>query len=109
MTEAAPAVVIVPASLAGLQAAEELRHRGFGGRLTVVGDEEHRPYDRPPLSKQVLAGSWDLDRIALTVGGAGGLDGLDVDWRLGTRATGLDPAGRRSRSPAARNCPTTAW
>ncbi len=95
MTEAAPAVVVVGASLAGLRAAEELRHRGFGGRLTVVGDEEHRPYDRPPLSKQVLAGSWDLDRIELTVGGAGGLDGLDVDWRLGTRATGLDPAGRR--------------
>jgi 3-phenylpropionate/trans-cinnamate dioxygenase ferredoxin reductase component len=95
VTEAAPAVVVVGASLAGLRAAEELRHRGFGGRLTVVGDEEHRPYDRPPLSKQVLAGSWDLDRIELTVGGAGGLDGLDVDWRLGTRATGLDPAGRR--------------
>jgi 3-phenylpropionate/trans-cinnamate dioxygenase ferredoxin reductase subunit len=95
VTAAAPAVVVVGASLAGLRAAEELRHRGFGGRLTVVGDEEHRPYDRPPLSKQVLAGSWDLDRIALTVGGAGGLDGLDVDWRLGTRATGLDPAGRR--------------
>jgi 3-phenylpropionate/trans-cinnamate dioxygenase ferredoxin reductase component len=95
VTEAAPAVVVVGASLAGLRAAEELRHRGFGGRLTVVGDEEHRPYDRPPLSKQVLAGSWDLDRIALTVSGAGGLDGLDVDWRLGTRATGLDPAGRR--------------
>jgi 3-phenylpropionate/trans-cinnamate dioxygenase ferredoxin reductase subunit len=95
VTEAAPAVVVVGASLAGLRAAEELRHRGFGGRLTVVGDEEHRPYDRPPLSKQVLAGSWDLDRIALTVSGAGGLDGLDVEWRLGTRATGLDPAGRR--------------
>jgi len=95
VTAAAPAVVVVGASLAGLRAAEELRHRGFDGRLTVVGDEEHRPYDRPPLSKQVLAGSWDLDRIELTVGGEGGLDGLDVDWRLGTRATGLDPAGRR--------------
>ena len=43
----------------------------------------------------MLAGSWDLDRIELTVGGEGGLDGLDIDWRLGTRATGLDPAGRR--------------
>jgi NADPH-dependent 2,4-dienoyl-CoA reductase/sulfur reductase-like enzyme len=95
VTAAAPAVVVVGASLAGLRAAEELRHRGFDGRLTVVGDEEHRPYDRPPLSKQVLAGSWDLDRIELTVGGEGGLDGLDIDWRLGTRATGLDPAGRR--------------
>jgi 3-phenylpropionate/trans-cinnamate dioxygenase ferredoxin reductase component len=95
VTAAAPAVVVVGGSLAGLRAAEELRHRGFDGRLTVVGDEEHRPYDRPPLSKQVLAGSWDLDRIELTVGGEGGLDGLDVDWRLGTRATGLDPAGRR--------------
>ena len=49
-------VVIVGASAAGLTAAETLRRRGYGGRLTLIGDEPHPPYDRPPLSKQVLAG-----------------------------------------------------
>ena len=87
-------IVVVGASLAGLRAAEQLRHAGYDGTLTMVGDEPHLPYDRPPLSKQVLAGSWDADRIALTVQGDHGLDGLDLDWRLGVRATGLDLAGR---------------
>ena len=49
-------IVIVGASLAGLRAAEALREEGFRGRLTVIGDEPGEPYDRPPLSKQVLAG-----------------------------------------------------
>ncbi|HLM64965.1 MAG TPA: FAD/NAD(P)-binding oxidoreductase [Acidimicrobiales bacterium] len=90
----AAGVVVVGASLAGLRAAEELRAAGFGDRITVVGDEVHPPYDRPPLSKQVLAGTWDVDRIGLVAGPAG-LEGLDLDWRLGTRAAGLDLAGRR--------------
>ena len=47
-------IVIVGASLAGLRAAEALRDKGFEGRLTIIGDEPHEPYDRPPLSKQVL-------------------------------------------------------
>jgi NADPH-dependent 2,4-dienoyl-CoA reductase/sulfur reductase-like enzyme len=88
-------IVVVGASLAGLRAAEELRAAGFDGTITVVGDEPHRPYDRPPLSKQVLAGDWGLDRIALTVACEGGLDALDLDWRTGTRAVGLDVAARR--------------
>ncbi len=87
-------VVVVGASLAGLRAAEELRHQGFTGTVTVVGDETHAPYDRPPLSKQVLAGEWTVERIALTVAAAGGIEALDLDWRLGTRATGLDLDGR---------------
>ena len=49
-------IVIVGASLAGLRGAEALRDEGFGGRLTIIGDEPHEPYDRPPLSKQVLEG-----------------------------------------------------
>ena len=88
-------IVIVGASLAGLRAAEELRHRGFAGTVTVVGDETYEPYDRPPLSKQVLAGAWGLDRTALTVMHPDGVAGLDLDWRLGVRATGLDLAERR--------------
>src|SRR4029450_3916820 len=87
-------IVVVGASLAGLRAAEELRRQGFDGTLTVVGDEPHRPYDRPPLSKQVLAGDWEPDRIDLTVMADGGLDALDLDWRLGVRATELDVAER---------------
>ena len=50
-------IVIVGASLAGLRAAEALRDEGFTGSLTIIGDEVHEPYDRPPLSKQVLAPS----------------------------------------------------
>ena len=49
-------IVIVGASLAGLRAAEALRDEGFAGELTLVGDEHVFPYDRPPLSKQVLLG-----------------------------------------------------
>jgi 3-phenylpropionate/trans-cinnamate dioxygenase ferredoxin reductase component len=86
-------IVIVGASLAGLRAAEELRLQGFAGTITVVGDEPHRPYDRPPLSKQVLAGTKPPESTELgTVTGT--LDELDLRWRLGESATGLDLADR---------------
>jgi 3-phenylpropionate/trans-cinnamate dioxygenase ferredoxin reductase subunit len=88
-------IVVVGASLAGLRAAEELRDQGFDGTITVIGDEPHAPYDRPPLSKQVLAGDWAIERLTLAVAVDGGIDALDLDWRLGTRATALDVAGRR--------------
>jgi len=84
-------IVVVGASLAGCRAAEALREEGFDGRVVLIGDEAHRPYDRPPLSKQVLAGTWSTDRIELPAAGAD----LDLEWRLGTRATGLDLAARR--------------
>ena len=57
------AVVVVGASLAGLRAAEEVRHEGHAGPVIIVGDEIHAPYDRPPLSKQLLSGKWDVERI----------------------------------------------
>jgi 3-phenylpropionate/trans-cinnamate dioxygenase ferredoxin reductase component len=82
-------VVIVGASLAGLRAAEELRTQGYGGALTMVGDEPHRPYDRPPLSKQVLAGDAPPQSTEL-VTAVGTVDDLDLEWRLGQSATGLD-------------------
>lgn len=81
-------VTIVGASLAGLRAAETLRRDGFEGRLTLIGDEPHVPYDRPPLSKQLLAGDWDVDRISLSQPER--MAGLDLDLRLGQRATALD-------------------
>ncbi|MCZ2523223.1 NAD(P)/FAD-dependent oxidoreductase [Streptomyces sp. HB2AG] len=58
-------IVVVGASLGGTRTAQALRERGFDGRLTLVGDEPHLPYDRPPLSKQLLAGTWEHEEIAL--------------------------------------------
>ena len=58
-------IVIVGASLAGLRAAEALRNEGFSGPLTIIGDEPHEPYDRPPLSKQVLKGWVPADHTKL--------------------------------------------
>ncbi|ARF53330.1 NAD(P)/FAD-dependent oxidoreductase [Streptomyces gilvosporeus] len=83
-------IVIVGASLAGLRAAEALRTEGFTGSLTVVGDEPHPPYDRPPLSKQVL-----LDKAAADTTGLPMRRDPGADWRLGVRATGLDPFKKR--------------
>src|SRR5204862_2741488 len=83
-------VVVVGASLAGLRAAEALRRDGFDGSLTILGDEDHQPYDRPPLSKQVLTGTWDEARTVLRR-----TDDGQIDIRTGVRATGLDVAGHR--------------
>jgi NADPH-dependent 2,4-dienoyl-CoA reductase/sulfur reductase-like enzyme len=86
-------IVVVGASLAGLRAAETLRDRGFDGQLTLVGDEPHRPYDRPPLSKQVLQGTWEPEQTFFRK--KEGYDALALDMRLGVRATSLDPGARR--------------
>lgn len=80
-------VVVVGAALAGLRAAEELRVAGYGGRLVMVGAEPHRPYNRPPLSKELLAGAWEPEQTALRTPPD---DVLDLDWRLGCRAAALD-------------------
>ncbi len=85
-------VVVIGASLAGLRAAEEVRHEGHVGPVIVVGEEIHTPYDRPPLSKQVLAGKWDTDRIRHHTPDAH--DALDLEFRLGCRAIGLDSVDR---------------
>jgi NADPH-dependent 2,4-dienoyl-CoA reductase/sulfur reductase-like enzyme len=80
-------LVVVGASLAGLRAAQAARAAGFDGELVVVGDEEHLPYTRPPLSKELLAGAQTPDDCALPAR-------FEAEWRLEVAATGLDRARR---------------
>jgi 3-phenylpropionate/trans-cinnamate dioxygenase ferredoxin reductase subunit len=77
--------------LAGLRAAETLREEGYDGTVVVIEAEPGRAYDRPPLSKQVLAGTWEPGDARLPVD----VDTLEVDWERGRRATGLDLSGGR--------------
>jgi 3-phenylpropionate/trans-cinnamate dioxygenase ferredoxin reductase subunit len=86
-------VVVVGAGLAGLRVVEELRARGFGGAVTLIGAETRPPYDRPPLSKKVMTG--ELDDSSLRAE----LESLSVDVRLGEAATAL--AGHVLRTDAA--------
>ena len=86
-------IAVVGASLAGLRGAEALRRLGFHGRLSLVGAENHAPYDRPPLSKEVLAGAREPDRIALSKPET--IAALELDLRLGRRALSLDLDRRR--------------
>jgi NADPH-dependent 2,4-dienoyl-CoA reductase/sulfur reductase-like enzyme len=86
-------VVIVGASAAGLSTAEALRRGGYANDLTMIGAEVHRPYDRPPLSKQYLSGEWDAERVMLRP--AAHLEDLDVESRLGVPAGGLDVGERK--------------
>ncbi|MET7617996.1 FAD-dependent oxidoreductase [Streptomyces sp. NPDC005408] len=86
-------VAVVGASLAGLSAARSLRKQGYDGRLVVIGDEPHRPYDRPPLSKEFLAGTIREADLALETDG----EDLQAEWLLGVRAAGFDPGDRAVR------------
>jgi NADPH-dependent 2,4-dienoyl-CoA reductase/sulfur reductase-like enzyme len=78
-------VAVVGASLAGLSAARSLRKQGYDGRLVVIGDEPHRPYDRPPLSKEFLAGTVGEADLALESDD----EDLRAEWLLGARAVGF--------------------
>ncbi|UOB14919.1 NAD(P)/FAD-dependent oxidoreductase [Streptomyces sp. HP-A2021] len=83
-------IVVAGASLGGLRAAEQLRAAGWTGGITVIGDEPHRPYNRPPLSKEVLAGKASFASLAFTPKPSA----ADVEWRLGTRVTTVRLAER---------------
>jgi NADPH-dependent 2,4-dienoyl-CoA reductase/sulfur reductase-like enzyme len=85
-------ILVVGASLAGMRAAEEIRHLGHTGDVVIIGEEIHPPYDRPPLSKQFLAGKWDVERIHHHTPEK--LDAFGLEFRLGSRATGLDTEDR---------------
>ncbi|ADD41338.1 NAD(P)/FAD-dependent oxidoreductase [Stackebrandtia nassauensis] len=81
-------VVIVGASAGGLTVAEVLRRKGFDGRIRLVGAEVHPPYDRPPLSKEILTGAWGPERALLRDDER--LDALGAEFILGRHARHLD-------------------
>ncbi|WP_199740355.1 NAD(P)/FAD-dependent oxidoreductase [Saccharopolyspora rhizosphaerae] len=94
------AVLVVGASAAGVTTADALRRKGFDGAVTLLGAEQHLPYDRPPLSKQVLAGQWEPERTRLRSPEA--LAELDVELLLGDPAVALDAAARTVRTASGR-------
>ncbi len=79
-------VVVAGAGLGGLRAAESLRASGYDGPITVIGDEPHLPYNRPPLSKEALRGG--IDAAALAFRRKATID--DVEWRLGRHVSASD-------------------
>lgn len=104
-------IVMVGACAAGLAVAEAARTRGFEGEPTLIGDERHLPYDRPPLSEQALTGEWDVQQIALREEAEP--QRLAVDLRWGDRAVGLDttdgcttPADGTQHAPWKENLPS---
>lgn len=92
MSEANPAapVIIVGAAMGGLRAAESLRRSGYAGAIRVVGEERHAPYNRPPLSKEVLATDVTHEAVAFPSRAEMG----DVEWVLGVRASEVDLEAR---------------
>jgi NADPH-dependent 2,4-dienoyl-CoA reductase/sulfur reductase-like enzyme len=91
-------ILVVGASAAGLAAAETLRREGYDGTLTLVGEEAHLPYDRPPLSKQILSGEWSPERLPLRA--------RACVW--GAPLAASTSPGARCCWPTGRGCRTTA-
>ncbi len=81
-------VVVVGAGLAGWRFIESLRRDGYEGKITLIGDEPYAPYDRPPLSKQVLSGKWEIDKTVLASDEA--LESANITSIFGISATSLD-------------------
>ncbi len=81
--------MVVGASLAGARAADALRRQGFAGTLDLVGAEKHPPYERPPLSKQILAGVWEFERASVDLP-----EDFEASWHLGRTATCVDLPSR---------------
>ncbi len=91
------------AGAAGIACAAALRADKFGGSIVLLGEEECAPYDRPPLSKQVLAGTWEPEKANLF--SQRRLDALELEWRLGRRASSLDLGARRVTVDAGEEIP----
>ncbi|HYG25769.1 MAG TPA: FAD-dependent oxidoreductase [Caulobacteraceae bacterium] len=85
--------LIIGAGQAGYWASRTLREAGYDGPIVMIGAERHPPYERPPLSKQVLLCQAPPESAALTTAEA--LAALRIDWRADVRALSIDPAGRR--------------
>lgn len=85
-------IAIIGSGLVGIRAAQTLRSDGFSGQVFLIGDELHPPYDRPSLSKEVLAGTNDLPPPLFE---AGWLDDQGIEWLSGETATQLDSLSRR--------------
>ncbi len=88
-----PTFVVIGAGQAGAWAVDTMRAQGFDGRIVLLGEEEHLPYERPPLSKSVLAGDDGIERTFFH--DRAYYDENGIELRLGARATGIDPAERR--------------
>ena len=95
-------VLIVGASVAGVQTARALRGQGHAGRIVLAGAEPQLPYDKPPLSKQFLAGDWDTERLRLLTEQEAG--DLDIELRLGSPAVELNPTERLVRFQDGTEC-----
>ncbi|MQY14344.1 3-phenylpropionate/cinnamic acid dioxygenase ferredoxin--NAD(+) reductase component [Streptomyces sp. RB5] len=93
-------IVIVGGGLAAVSAANRLRDRGFDDEVVIVGEETRRPYSRPPLSKQFLAGELTADQLTFRAERA-----LDAHWLTGTRVTGIDVAERTLELPGGESLP----
>ncbi|MEV7552060.1 FAD-dependent oxidoreductase [Amycolatopsis sp. NPDC089917] len=93
-------LLVVGASAAGLGTVEALRRKGYSERITMLGAEPHLPYDRPPLSKQVLSGHWEPARTQLRP--AERLSTLDAEFLLGDAAVSLDVRERTVRTASER-------
>lgn len=93
MSSAEPTVVVVGSSIGGVRTAQALRSEGFDGRVVLLGEEPHLPYDKPPLSKQFLAGQWDVDKVVLLT--PADAERHRIELRLGVAATRLDIAARQ--------------
>ena len=90
-------LVVVGTSAAGVAAAAGAREAGFTGRISLVGEEPHRPYERPPLSKSLLTDDDPGPKALLSVAR---LESLDLELLLGVRATALDPVTREVHTTA---------
>ncbi len=86
-------IVIIGAGQAGAQVAASLRENGFGGTITLLGDEPHLPYQRPPLSKAFLKGEVEVERLQLK--SRDFFDERGIDLLLGRRVAALDPRNKR--------------
>nr|MBA2558903.1 FAD-dependent oxidoreductase [Propionibacteriales bacterium] len=93
-----PSFVIIGASLAGAMAAQTLREEGFVGRIALLGEEPHRPYERPPLSKDYLMGTSERDSVFIHP--EGWYAEHDIDLRLDTRVASVDRAAHQVTTAA---------